>query len=74
MGDTYVDIAKDKGAIVKPNTPIIYAVKNEALKVIRDYVEQQMLKVLSWIETLVLSPKKKNSLIVIKIMNLRRFC
>ena len=42
LGDTYVDIAKDKGAIVKPNTPVIYAVKNdEALKVIRDYVEQQ---------------------------------
>lgn len=36
LGDSYVDIAKDKGAIVKPNTPIIYAVKNdEALKVIR---------------------------------------
>jgi len=42
LGDTYVDIAKDKGAIVKPNTPIIYAVKNdEALKIIRDFVEQQ---------------------------------
>lgn len=27
LGDTYTDIAKDKGAIVKPNTPIIYAVK-----------------------------------------------
>ncbi|MFJ1245002.1 bifunctional folylpolyglutamate synthase/dihydrofolate synthase, partial [Bacillus amyloliquefaciens] len=40
--DTYVDIAKDKGAIVKPETPVIYAVKNEdALKVIRDFVEQQ---------------------------------
>ncbi|MBF7029528.1 bifunctional folylpolyglutamate synthase/dihydrofolate synthase [Staphylococcus kloosii] len=36
LGDSYVDIAKDKGAIVKSNTPIIYAVKNdEALKVIR---------------------------------------
>ncbi|KKI54554.1 MAG: bifunctional folylpolyglutamate synthase/dihydrofolate synthase [Staphylococcus equorum] len=42
LGDTYTDIAKDKGAIVKPNTPIIYAVKNEdALKVIRGCVEQQ---------------------------------
>ena len=42
LGDTYVDIAKDKGAIVKPETPVIYAVKNEdALKVIRDFVEQQ---------------------------------
>ncbi|MDT3959321.1 folylpolyglutamate synthase/dihydrofolate synthase family protein [Staphylococcus kloosii] len=37
LGDSYVDIAKDKGAIVKSNTPIIYAVKNdEALKVIRN--------------------------------------
>ncbi|MBF7016909.1 bifunctional folylpolyglutamate synthase/dihydrofolate synthase [Staphylococcus durrellii] len=36
LGESYVDIAKDKGAIVKSNTPIIYAVKNdEALKVIR---------------------------------------
>ena len=36
LGDSYADIAKDKGAIVKSNTPIIYAVKNdEALKVIR---------------------------------------
>lgn len=42
LGETYVDIAKDKGAIVKPETPVIYAVKNEdALKVIRDFVEQQ---------------------------------
>ncbi|MGG8953749.1 MULTISPECIES: bifunctional folylpolyglutamate synthase/dihydrofolate synthase [Staphylococcus] len=42
LGDTYVDIAKDKRAIVKPETPVIYAVKNEdALKVIRDFVEQQ---------------------------------
>ncbi|WP_436854065.1 bifunctional folylpolyglutamate synthase/dihydrofolate synthase [Staphylococcus caeli] len=42
LGDTYVDIAKDKGAIIKPETPIIYAVKNEeALKIIRDFVEQQ---------------------------------
>ena len=42
LGDTYVDIAKDKGAIVRPETPVIYAVKNEdALKVIRDFVEQQ---------------------------------
>ncbi|KRG10371.1 bifunctional folylpolyglutamate synthase/dihydrofolate synthase [Staphylococcus sp. NAM3COL9] len=42
LGDTYTDIAKDKGAIVKPDTPIIYAVKNaDALKVIRGCVEQQ---------------------------------
>lgn len=37
LGNTYLDIAKDKGAIIKPNTPVIYAVKNEeALKYIRD--------------------------------------
>lgn len=42
LGDTYTDIAKDKGAIVKPETPVIYSVKNEdALKVIRNCVEQQ---------------------------------
>src|SRR5699024_7344867 len=42
LDDTYEDIAKDKGAMVKPDTPVIYAVKNEdALKVIRDCVEQQ---------------------------------
>ncbi|MGI2287003.1 bifunctional folylpolyglutamate synthase/dihydrofolate synthase [Staphylococcus cohnii] len=42
LGDTYVDIAKDKGAIIKPETLVIYAVKNEdALKIIRDFVEQQ---------------------------------
>ncbi|MBZ8172954.1 bifunctional folylpolyglutamate synthase/dihydrofolate synthase [Staphylococcus cohnii] len=42
LGDTYVDIAKDKGAIIKPETPVIYVVKNEdALKIIRDFVEQQ---------------------------------
>ncbi|MDG0842652.1 bifunctional folylpolyglutamate synthase/dihydrofolate synthase [Staphylococcus equorum] len=42
LGDTYTEIAKDKGAIVKPDIPIIYAVKNEdALRVIRGCVEQQ---------------------------------
>lgn len=40
LGNTYLDIAKDKGAIIKPNTPVIYAVKNEeALKYIRDFAE-----------------------------------
>lgn len=40
LGNTYLDIAKDKGAIIKPNTPVIYAVKNEeALKYIRDLAE-----------------------------------
>ncbi|MFV5901064.1 bifunctional folylpolyglutamate synthase/dihydrofolate synthase [Staphylococcus gallinarum] len=42
LGDTYADIARDKGAIVKPETPVIYAVKNEdALHIIRELVEQQ---------------------------------
>lgn len=27
LGNTYLDIAKDKGAIIKPNIPVIYAVK-----------------------------------------------
>ncbi|UDI78085.1 bifunctional folylpolyglutamate synthase/dihydrofolate synthase [Staphylococcus taiwanensis] len=40
LGNTYLDIAKDKGAIIKPDTPVIYAVKNEeALKYIRDFAE-----------------------------------
>ncbi|MCG7338499.1 bifunctional folylpolyglutamate synthase/dihydrofolate synthase [Staphylococcus sp. ACRSN] len=42
LGETYADIARDKGAIVKPETPVIYAVKNEdALHIIRELVEQQ---------------------------------
>ena len=45
LGSTYLDIAKDKGAIIKPNVPIIYAVKNEeALKYIRDLAENQNAK------------------------------
>ncbi|WP_341776161.1 folylpolyglutamate synthase/dihydrofolate synthase family protein [Staphylococcus hyicus] len=36
LGHSYLDIAKDKCAIIKPNTPIVYAVKNEeALKYLR---------------------------------------
>ncbi|MCC8989892.1 MAG: bifunctional folylpolyglutamate synthase/dihydrofolate synthase, partial [Staphylococcus sp.] len=42
LGNTYLDIAKDKGDIIKPNTPVIYSVKNEdALKYIRDYAVEQ---------------------------------
>ncbi|MCH4415357.1 bifunctional folylpolyglutamate synthase/dihydrofolate synthase [Staphylococcus haemolyticus] len=45
LGNTYLDIAKDKGAIIKPNIPVIYAVKNEeALKYIRDLVESSEAK------------------------------
>ncbi|MEB6067123.1 bifunctional folylpolyglutamate synthase/dihydrofolate synthase [Staphylococcus arlettae] len=41
LGDTFADIARDKGAIIKPNTPVIYTVKNEeAIKIIRDYAEE----------------------------------
>ncbi|KFE42271.1 bifunctional folylpolyglutamate synthase/dihydrofolate synthase [Staphylococcus agnetis] len=36
LGHSYLDIAKDKGAIIKPHTPVVYAVKNEeALKYLR---------------------------------------
>ncbi|TBW67766.1 bifunctional folylpolyglutamate synthase/dihydrofolate synthase, partial [Staphylococcus capitis] len=42
LGNTYLDIAKDKGDIIKPNTPVIYSGKNEdALKYIRDYAVEQ---------------------------------
>lgn len=45
LGNTYLDIAKDKGAIIKPNIPVIYAVKNEeALKYIRDLAESSEAK------------------------------
>ena len=45
LGTTYLDIAKDKAAIIKPNTPIIYAVKNDdALKYVRDYALEQNAK------------------------------
>ncbi|WP_278925477.1 bifunctional folylpolyglutamate synthase/dihydrofolate synthase [Staphylococcus auricularis] len=42
LGDTYIDIARDKGDIVKPHIPVIYAVKNDdTLKVIRSYAEER---------------------------------
>lgn len=42
LGTTYLDIAKDKGDIIKQNVPFVYAVKNEdALKYLRDYAEKQ---------------------------------
>ncbi|MEX6261639.1 folylpolyglutamate synthase/dihydrofolate synthase family protein [Staphylococcus haemolyticus] len=45
LGNTYLDIAKDKGAIIKPNISVIYAVKNEeALKYIRDLAESSEAK------------------------------
>ena len=33
LGNTYLDIAKDKGAIIKPNIPVIYAVKTISIKI-----------------------------------------
>ena len=70
LGDTYTDIAKDKGAIVKPNTPIIYAVKNEdALKVIRGCVEQQNTEGIEFDRDISIVSQEKNLLIVIKTMN-----
>ena len=45
LGTTYLDIAKDKSAIIKPNTPVIYSVKNDdALKYVRDYALEQNAK------------------------------
>lgn len=42
LGAHHADIARDKGAIIKSQTPVIYAVKNdEALKIIRDFAELQ---------------------------------
>ncbi|MGV3244155.1 bifunctional folylpolyglutamate synthase/dihydrofolate synthase [Staphylococcus sp. 11261D007BR] len=41
LGNTYLDIAKDKSAIIKPETPVIYAIKNEeAIKHFRDTAEK----------------------------------
>lgn len=45
LGTTYLDIAKDKAAIIKPHIPIVYAVKNDdALKYVRDYALEQNAK------------------------------
>ena len=42
LGNTYLDIAKDKGDIIKPNTPVIYSVKMKMLlKYIREYAVEQ---------------------------------
>lgn len=42
LGNTFADIARDKGEIVKSETPVIYAVKNEdALRIIRNNVEER---------------------------------
>lgn len=42
LGSSYLDIAKDKGDIIKNHVPFVYAVKNEeALKYLREYAEKQ---------------------------------
>ncbi|ARJ49958.1 bifunctional folylpolyglutamate synthase/dihydrofolate synthase [Staphylococcus lutrae] len=49
LGQTYLDIAKDKAAIIKPHTPIVYAIKNEeALKYFRDTAERLESKALEF--------------------------
>ncbi|BAS45907.1 folylpolyglutamate synthase [Staphylococcus schleiferi] len=49
LGQTYLDIAKDKSAIIKANTPIVYAIKNEeALKLFRDTAERLNAKALEF--------------------------
>ncbi|MCS4485646.1 bifunctional folylpolyglutamate synthase/dihydrofolate synthase [Staphylococcus americanisciuri] len=49
LGNTYIDIAKDKSAIIKEGIPVVYAVKNEeALKLIRDTAEKLDAKALEF--------------------------
>ncbi|QUM68038.1 bifunctional folylpolyglutamate synthase/dihydrofolate synthase [Staphylococcus delphini] len=49
LGQTYLEIAKDKAAIIKPHTPIVYAVKNEeALKYFRETAERLDAKALEF--------------------------
>ncbi|KAA1039993.1 bifunctional folylpolyglutamate synthase/dihydrofolate synthase [Macrococcus equipercicus] len=38
IGDTYLDIAKEKAGVVKPGVPLVYAIKNDEA---RNYVIQQ---------------------------------
>ncbi|AVQ32968.1 bifunctional folylpolyglutamate synthase/dihydrofolate synthase [Staphylococcus muscae] len=49
LGNTYIDIARDKSAIIKEGIPVVYAVKNEeALKLIRDTTENMHAKSLEF--------------------------
>ncbi|TDM04461.1 bifunctional folylpolyglutamate synthase/dihydrofolate synthase [Macrococcus carouselicus] len=42
MGDTYVDIAREKAGVIKPGIPLVYAVKNEDAKhYINDAVKEE---------------------------------
>ncbi|MDN8878263.1 bifunctional folylpolyglutamate synthase/dihydrofolate synthase, partial [Staphylococcus aureus] len=45
LGCNYLDIASDKGAIINPKVPVIYAFKNEdALKYVRERAIEQLAK------------------------------
>lgn len=45
MGDTYLDIAKEKAGVVKTGVPLVYAVKNEEAKMyINEVVEEKHAK------------------------------
>ncbi|UXR77418.1 MULTISPECIES: folylpolyglutamate synthase/dihydrofolate synthase family protein [unclassified Staphylococcus] len=49
LGSTYIDIARDKSAIIKEGVPVVYAVKNEeSLKLIRDTAENMRAKSLEF--------------------------
>lgn len=39
MGDTYLDIAKEKAGVIKASVPLVYAIKNEEAK---EYVNQEV--------------------------------
>ena len=69
LGTTYLDIAKDKAAIIKPHIPIVCCKNDDALKYVRDYALEQNAKPIELIGRLPLSPKMMSSHIGIKIMN-----
>ncbi|UXR70498.1 bifunctional folylpolyglutamate synthase/dihydrofolate synthase [Staphylococcus sp. IVB6246] len=49
LGNTYLEIARDKSAIIKEGVPVVYAVKNEdALKLVRDTAEKMNAKALEF--------------------------
>lgn len=45
MGETYLDIAREKAGVIKPGIPLVYAIKSKsALNFVRDVVEKQHVK------------------------------
>ncbi|REH76763.1 bifunctional folylpolyglutamate synthase/dihydrofolate synthase [Staphylococcus felis] len=49
LGNSYLDIARDKSAIIKENTPVIYAIKNDdAIKQFRDTAERLNAKAIEY--------------------------